>query len=365
MPLGAAQLVHYLLSRGSLTPDQVVNGHVSLVGAQRRNYNFKLRLDRGGYFIKQASDTDPSAAKTLQHERDFYQAIESSPEIARLVPRCLGYDARGPLLVLELRENAESLGDFHRRTRTFTPELGRATGAALGRFHAAALETAQARPWPSALPHQLPWVLSLHEQPLEGFRMASAANIQLVQLLKRYPQFGRGLSRLRDSWSATHPIHGDLKWDNCLVAHGTAGLTVGFVDFEMADHGDPLWDVGSLLHSYLAQWILAMPAAPRASDMIAAAPYPIEAMQGCLQSLWEGYAAAAGIAPERRLESLLKCVGFAGARLIQTGYEAMVSATEPSPSILFLLQASMNIMASPEDAARDLLELVTQDHAGD
>jgi len=352
----ATQLVHYLLDRGLLSRSDVVEGPLSVVPTPRRNRNFKVRTRSGGLFVKSASGEDRTAPQTLANEGHFLAALAEGSDHDPIAPRLLVHDERRSLLVLELVAGATALGDYHRSRQTFPSQIGSAVGKALAKFHHQAATVAE----PSRPDGQRPWILSLHEQPLEQLRYASPANRRIVELLREHDQFGQSLSALRKDWVETGIIHGDLKWDNCLlIPRSESAFDVRFIDFEMVGRGDPLWDVGSLLHSYLAFWIWSMPASDDPAAMVATAPFPIEAMRLCLQRFWDGYVEGVRLPAERQRGALTKCVAYAGARMIQTCYEAMVSSNEPPPSLLYVLQASMNVMASPAEAAADLFGVVT------
>ncbi len=45
----------------------------------------------------------------------------------------------------------------------------------------------------------------------------SGGNQQLLDILKRYPDFGRILDQLATEWKFDTLVHGDVKWDNCVI----------------------------------------------------------------------------------------------------------------------------------------------------
>ena len=65
-------------------------------------------------------------------------------------------------------------------------------------------------------PRRAPWILSFHKVAPQMLQNVSGGNQQLLQLLHRYPEFGRILDQLASEWKFESLIHGDIKWDNCV-----------------------------------------------------------------------------------------------------------------------------------------------------
>ena len=100
------------------------------------------------------------------------------------------------------------------------------------------------------------------------------------------PEFHAALDELRGEWRQDALIHGDMKWDNCVMprhddpARAAEGLKI--VDWELADIGDGCWDVGAVFQAYLAHWILTMriPAEQVSPDhLLDYAEFPLDRMQ--------------------------------------------------------------------------------------
>src|SRR5213076_3215200 len=105
----------------------------------------------------------------------------------------------------------------------------------------------------------------------------------LLAIVRQYPEFPSALEALRTGWRSERLIHGDMKWDNCLVL-GSGGpgqgpsppLPLRVIDWELADFGDGLWDVGGIFHSFLCSWLMSMPPhdQARAELLVGSARYP-------------------------------------------------------------------------------------------
>jgi hypothetical protein len=362
MLLNTDSVVHYALQKGFIDLDSVVGGDLTVVEAHRRNRNFKLMQQRHpGLFVKQVQQLEPQAMATLRRESVCYSMAREIPELAALaglLPGFCAYDPVRHVLVLELLTGYETLAEYHYRRGAFPVEVATLLAHALGNYHRDTRDTLEKATHASVFPKTAPWVLSMHRQQPEWFQSLSAANSQLLQIVKQYDQFASTLDALRAHWHFGGLIHGDMKWDNCLIkADGQGGEPVlKIVDWELSDLGDPLWDVAAILQSYLSHWILSMPitAGAQVEQIIAGGPWPLETMQVPMRAFWNTYREVAAIPTKQRKELLLRTIRYGAARMIQTAYESLSFAVQVNSNVLYLLQVSMNILLNPDEAASEL-----------
>lgn len=366
MIISKSNVIHYLLDQGLLTLESVVDGDLMVADATRRNRNFKIiRRTQQGYFVKQIQIWDPQTVAALGAEATCYRLARSAPEFAALAvlaPRDFLYDTQRHVLVTELLPDGETLTDHHRRLNAFPPETARLLGAQFGRLHREPMPSLNGRPEAAAFRRQPPWILSAHQHGSNLFSAMSGANAQLLQIVQSYPDFQRTLDELRGEWRADRLMHGDVKWDNCVVyleANGNGALAHKVVDWELADVGDASWDIGALLQAYISFWVMSM---RMSGDKLPAqfadtALYPIEAMQPSVRALWHAYVEARGLERAAAQTFLVRSMKYGAARMIQTAYESMQYSPQILPNALCLLQVSFNILKEPKDAVTHLLGL--------
>ncbi|MGH9722802.1 MAG: phosphotransferase [Bryobacteraceae bacterium] len=359
-------VVHYLVERGFVDAKSVIDGDFLAVDATRRNKNFKIiRRNHPSYFVKQAQNTDPEAPATLHREATCYWLARARPELAALrdlMPEYGGYDPARRTLVLELAPGGETLAEYYRRVRRFPPEISAQMGALVGNYHKNLVAEIDNPVLRSVFPQRIPWVLSVHETRPEYYPVLSAGNGQLIELVRRYPEFPQALDKLRADWRATSLIHGDMKWENWIVrsaSDGGSDAALKLIDWEMADLGDPAWDAGALLQAYLVFWILSMPLATETDParLPGLAQFPLDPMQPAIRAFWQSYAAAAELDAARSRDWLLRCVSYGGARMIQSAFECLYYEPQMTAQAVWLLQASQNILTKPADALSLLLGL--------
>jgi len=360
--LSPENLVYYLLERGFVTRESVVNGGVEISEIPRRNRNFRVKQREGpGYFLKQVRRWEPETLRTLQAEAQCYRLAaedESFTDLAGIVPHFHSYDQRRAVLVTELLDGAETVNEHHFRNASFPVELAEQLGRAFGNYH----RKANMNP-PATLDGMFPrcpaWVLSLHEgMPPHTVPNLSGGIHQMLGMVRQFPQFGTVLDKLRTEWRFDVLIHGDIKWDNCVLCPLSNGdFQLKIVDWEMADWGDSCWDLAGIFSAYLSLWVQSLPGNGLANPgaLVAQARFPIERMQPAIRSFWNTYTQCRDVSGQAARDLLRRTVQYAGARNIQTAFEVLQLSPQANSNTVLLLQLSMNVLTNPEDASRELL----------
>jgi Ser/Thr protein kinase RdoA (MazF antagonist) len=355
--LTAPGVVEHLIRRSLVGPEAVVGSELVVTERSRRNRNFEVRVSGGPSFVvKQGVGRERRVTVANEAEISARLSRRGSPGLVRHLPRMLDYHRASGVLVHALVPGAENMVEHHVRVGRFSRALAGELGRAVGRLHS---ETDAAS---GLAPQDAPWAVGIHRPPLAALERLSGASLGLIRTLQASAEAGDALDELAARWTPRALIHGDLKWDNVLVTRRSAGSArVAIVDWELAGLGDPAWDVGSALGSLLGFWVLSVPhdEPALAAD---ASRYPLAAMQPAARAFWHGYARAAprSLGSDR---ALLDGVRWAGARLVQTGFERAQASQLPGRDMLSLVQAGINVIREPHAAAVRLLGIAPADPA--
>ena len=366
MLLSLKNVAPYLLECGLIRPEVIIEGDLLILEMPRRNLNFKVIRKQGpGWFVKQIQVWNPQISAEMQREAACYwlpRQDRAFAPLAALVPKYAHYNAARNILITELLPDGESISDYHRRLGRFPVEVAEALGRMQAAYHQLGDGRLSENKHVASFPKAVPWILSIHQQTPSQFGDISQGNTQMIAVMQQYPDFQGALDELRQQWQRDCLIHGDMKWDNCIV-EASAGpaqpLKLRLVDWELADLGDAAWDVGAILQAYLAFWILSinLPVGVPPAESLHLAQYRIESMQPAIARFWETYREARGWTGPTAEAGLERSVKYAAARMIQTVYEYMQRAPQLTPNALCLLQVSMNVLLKPREAIRDLLAL--------
>jgi len=358
MYLNAANLPHYLVGHGLLAAAELVGGDVVVLDQSRRNRNFVvLRRGQPGLFVKQMRPMQDDAILTLRREAVCYDRARAVPALSCLMPTLLRYDEARHTLVLRLLPDAESLYMYHQRHKRLPPGVGRELGKALGLYHTQAgvlLDDPVLRP---LLPRQVPVILTLERGGHDALARFGRVGPALSALFVQHGDFQRHLDRLGADWRFDCLIHGDMKWDNVLLFPTAEQMDFRVVDWELADIGDAGWDVGGVLQSFLSAWIQSMPIASGLPPVayVGMATRPLHAMRPAMREFWDTYTAAREFHGARRDAELERCMRFAAAKLAWSTAEQCAQSPALDPVARAALQVSLNVVADPARAVRELL----------
>jgi Ser/Thr protein kinase RdoA (MazF antagonist) len=348
--LTQAATAHYLLSLGVVNPSAVVDGELAVLDASRRNAVF-LAATRSGptYVVKQAR---AETAATLAHEGAVLRALATMPELDGLVPEVVHEDREAACLVLRTPADARDWSEHHSAGR-FPRSLARALGRTLAALHELPRDGIEDLP---PRTDRL-WALTLPEPSHELVLDLSAAALDLLARIQAN-EFLRG--RLQDLQAVTCAdamVHGDLRWENCMVVAAPGARRRSrllLVDWELSGRGPAGFDIGTALAEYLTAWVgsIPMPDPRDPSRFVNDARYPLASMRPAIHTLWTTYRSA-----RNRPPALAHVVELAAVRLLQAALERARQSVELSAHTVVLAQLAAHLLRDPGGTALALLGL--------
>lgn len=321
-----------------------------MLDASRRNAVFLAVASSGpAYVVKQAR---PGTAATLAHEAAMLRALAAMPELDGLVPQVVHEDRKAACLVLRTPADARDWSEHHRSGR-FPPSLARALGRMLAALHELPVDGIKDLP-PGT---DRLWGLTLPEPPRELLLDLSAAALDLLARLQANDFLCVRLEDLRSVAPADAVVHGDLRWENCMVVAAPGARRRSrllLVDWELSGRGPAGFDVGTALAEYLSAWVgsIPMPDSRDPSRFVDHARYPLASMRPAIHALWTAYRSA-----RTRPPPLTHVVELAAVRLLQTALERARHSDELSAHAVVLAQLAVHLLGDPEGSALVLLGL--------
>jgi thiamine kinase-like enzyme len=348
----------YLLDKGFIEPASIVSGDYLATQMQTRNIIFRItRRKAKSLFVKQLNSFDSSNTYVLQKDATCLWLIKNHPAFAQLsgyVPDYFGFDPEKQVLVTEYLADSSNLEEYVRLNNGELPlNIREELATILATYHfPLGAEVLNSRPV-QFFSRQVPWVLSLADADLGTQPMAlsftSAPNPALGAVLGSH-DFKSALNAIKKEWVATSLIHGDLKWMNLLVHREEDREKVKVIDWEIADIGDPLWDVAGILQGFVTNIVFYHPAV--ASETFSPVPglgLPhLQAAWPLMDHFWQQYRAltAPDADPAAEAAALAKTLRYTGARLLQSAIEQNMMMTTLQPTATKLLQASHAILTN-------------------
>ncbi|MGQ7248926.1 phosphotransferase family protein [Halomonas sp. V046] len=345
----------FLVSQGLLSLEDLVRHPLAVRQHSQRNRGFSVTWPNGqGYFIKQhRPDAGPwEPRSSVVNEADVLTRLSQDASCRRRVPALRLFDRHRQALVIDWQDATEACASVVALDDPDEPAAAALLGRELAALHRDLAPLDDADGSGQRFSRQPPWVLRFDRlHPLAGDDQ-SWAQAKLVAMIGQHRDILDALAALARDWPHQQLIHGDMKWQNCLIRRvRLADADCVFIDWEMAGLGDPLWDLAGLAQSWLKAWSDALPQAPGAGAeaLSRSAAARLAPAQAALRSLWQAYTAA-----HPRIDRT-RFIALCGARLIQTLYEESADDADPPPSQLVLLQLAQNLLHHPDQGGALLL----------
>ncbi len=348
--LTQSSVAHYLLSLGIVKPSAVVDDELSVLDASRRNAVFIAAARTGpAYIVKQAR---AQTAATLAQEATMLRALATMRDLQGIVPEVVHEDREAACLVLRTPPDARDWSE-HQAAGRFPRSSARALGRALATLHE--LPTDGIDDLPAASDRL--WGLELPEPPRELLLDLSAAALDLLSRLQAHEFLCARLRELSGVTSADAIVHGDLRWDNCMLVAAPGARRrnrVLLVDWELSGRGPAGFDTGTALAEYLSAWVgsIPMPDPRDPSRFVDHAGHPLGSMRPAIHAFWTTYSSA-----RTRPPALAQVVELAAVRLLQAALERARHSSELSAHAVVLAQLAAHLLRDPEGTALALLGL--------
>lgn len=357
MRLTLENLHLYLLDKGYLDAASLVDGDYLATQIHTRNSIFRVaRQQAPGLFVKQLQSFDPNNTYALQKDATCLWLIKNHPAFAELaahVPDYYGFDAGKQVLVTEYLAEARNLEEHCRQQQgTLPTPLLDKLAMVLASYHFPLDAAVRASRAVQFFPQQAPWVLTLSDPAIvaqQGFFSKSQAPNPALSAVLGSAEFQELLTSLQPEWQFTSLIHGDLKWMNLLVHGEGEAQQLKLIDWEIADLGDPLWDVAGVFLGLLSNALFYDPVLAGSSF----GPVPgvgladLRAAWPVLEQFWQCYLARTAGRLALPPDALAKALRYTAARLVQSAIEQNMFAPTMQPVAIKFLQASYAILTNP------------------
>jgi thiamine kinase-like enzyme len=249
-----------------------------------------------------------------------------------LLSEVLHFDRENSILVFRYLDNYRDLMDFYAKENTFPDRIARQLGTILATIHRDTYHQSEYQAAvtknsaPSAIGIVQRSILGLERITPEVFGNVPDDGLKFYALYQRYDSLGKALAELGEAFTASCLTHNDLKLNNVLLRHDweqPLGETVRLIDWERSAWGDPAFDLGTLIGSYLQVWLgsLVVSRSLSIEESLGLAMTPLDLVQPSILALTLAYLEVFPQILVDRPDFLERSVQFAGLALIQ-GIEA-------------------------------------------
>jgi thiamine kinase-like enzyme len=343
--------------------------NVSIIPA--KNFNLLISFADGKHLLvkQELHDDRGQTNQEFQLAWRMNQLVEHFPafgtKINMFLPKILHFDPERAILIVEFLTTHIDLDHYYTRENQFPVAIARSIGQLLASLHSQTFDRIEYHQFlhdrsnPQIANPASEIIQRLARITPIVFRLMPLECLQFFKLYQRFPSLSQAISDLGNSISPSCLVHNDLKINNILLDlnwESPTSIVIKLIDWERADWGDPAFDLGCMLGSYLEIWLDGLTISNNLSinESLQLTSTPLELLQPSLFSLVQSYLESFPAIAIARPEYLDRVIQFAGLSLIQR-----IEITIDNDRIfgnrgIIMLQVAKQLLCTPQAAMNTL-----------
>lgn len=374
--LSYQNVIHYLQNSGLCSLEDEAVYKSRLPETQGKNHNLLVNL------AGDSASADLSVRQLLvkqeQHNSHvynyqeffnewlFHQLLQQFPalgNIGEITPSLIHFDPENSILVRKYLNEYTELSKFYQHSsifgNVFAPEIAIAIGTTLAELHGSTFNQKEYRDFMATAP-QGQYRYNYYN-PAQGIEMITPDTFSMIprqgwQFYLEYQQNERIESAIADlayQWKPCCLTHNDLHLSNILIHSRWKQLDnclIKIIDWEGCAWGDPAYDLGTLLASYLHIWLssLVVDFTLNIRESLELAIIPLEMIQPTIIALIRAYLETFPKILEHRRDLMVHILQFTGLALIHRINHSITQQKYFDNTHLAMLQIAKNLLTIPE-----------------
>ncbi|MDB9319552.1 phosphotransferase [Nodularia spumigena] len=348
----------YLLKQGLLDNSQQPPSKIEPVAA--KNFNLLLSFtDKHKLLIKQERlNQEGKASGEFLIEWRIQEFIQRFPELdnyRQVLPEVLHFDVENSIIVFRYLDDYRDLMDFYTKEKNFSIEIATAIGTLLATIHRDTFNHQEYEDFftkNSVNFNQISnLALSLGQVKPEIFGLVPDDGLKFFALYQRYDSLGQAIAELGQSVKPACVTHNDLKLNNILLQNNwqDSDNIIRLIDWERSAWGDPAFDLGTIIGSYVHIWLgsLVISNSLSIEESLRLAITPLELLQPSIGALTKAYLNTFPEILEHHPDYLQRVVQFAGFNLIQQ-IQAMIQYEKSFNNMgIAMMQVAKALLSRP------------------
>ncbi len=335
-----------------MNPELLINGDYTLTQSMSRNSIFRIQhQNHTGLFVKQLINQDQTNSYLMQKDATCHFFIHESElykETSKYIPKYYGYDIEHNILVTEYFIGTRNIHEDTFDHRRFSELHVKKIAQILNSYHIDIRKEIKEHPSLQFFSGMLPWILNMNN--LNKPQNKGPVN-SVVTEIHKHSDLVKKIDSIASKWEKYSLIHGDIKWMNFILLSNKEDIKL--IDWEIADIGDPLWDVAGLFQSYLSSWALSFDNQKTSHQKVAGTEFiHINAIIPILKCFWEEYSKLQGFSEKENDEKIIKTLEYSAVRMIQTAFENNVGRELSSNSVR-AIQFCDHLLTNTKSIAKD------------
>lgn len=362
--LSSHNVCDYLVEHSLCKQSELAQSKIEPMPA--KNFNLLVTFpDSRKLLVKQERhNQEGKAVGEFLDEWRVQEFLQKFPELSHIrpwMPEVLHFDVDNSMIVFRYLDDYRDLMDFYTKENSFPTEIASTIGTFLAIIHRDSFNHKDYQEFFSSQSNrpkteQIPkWIQQLERIEPEIFGQVSADGLKFFGLYQRYDSLGQAIAQLGSAFAPCCLTHNDLKLNNILVHTNWECLShsiIRLIDWERSSWGDPAFDLGMLIGSYLHIWLgsLVISKSLSIEESLRLAMTPLEQIQPSITALTSAYFDNFPRILEHRPDFLLRVIQFTGFALIQR-IQAMIEYEKSFGNMgIAMLQVAKTLLCRPEQS---------------
>ncbi|HLO83395.1 MAG TPA: aminoglycoside phosphotransferase family protein [Nostocaceae cyanobacterium] len=360
--LNSQNVFDYLVQQGLYSSSNNYPSDIQPILA--KNFNLLLTFPDGHKLLvkQERINQEGKTAGEFLAEWGVHELLHKLPNydyLSQFLPEVLNFDAENSIIVLKYLDDYQDLMEFYTKENIFPLEIAAAIGHLLGMIHRDTFNRQEYAEFLSEKSDNLKvnqvsfLIQRLERVEPEVFGLIPGDGLRFFALYQRYDSLGQAIASLGNAITPSCLTHNDLKLNNILLYkdwQNSNNNPIRLIDWERSAWGDPAFDLGTLISSYLQLWLgrLVISTSLSIEESLRLAITPLEFLQPSIAALTKAYLQTFPEILEHRPDFLLRIVQFSGLALIQQ-IQAMIQYQKSFGNTgIAMLQVAKTLLCRPE-----------------
>nr|AVH79606.1 aminoglycoside phosphotranslferase [Nostoc sp. PCC 9205] len=369
--LSSKNIFEYLLQLGLCNEDTSNSAEIEVKPAKNFNLLVKCGSDRSLLVKQERLGAGGKTANEFLNEWQFHQLLRHFQKLNSMtsfVSEVVNFDQENSIIIYNYLLDYTDLDTFYRQEQSFPIEIARTLGTTLATLHRHTFNIQEYHDFIShtaedisrpQFSHAVSAELLNRIEP-EIFGLVPTNCLKFFVLYQRYDSLSIAVQELVSHAQLCCLTHNDLKLNNILLHHewersqtAVSQLATGdlrLIDWERSAWGDPAFDLGTLIASYLQIWLNSLVVDPSISleASLRIAGTPLDKLQPSLIAMIRAYLNHFPITLEHYPDFLTRTIQYAGLALIQQIVGTIQHQKYFGNSSICLLQVAKSLLCRPE-----------------
>ena len=367
LSLSSHNVIQYLQEAGLCSSEDDASDKSELPGSSKNNFGLLVTLaDNRQLLVKQERNVknNDGAPRELFQEWLFHQLLQQFPvlgNISAIAPLVVHFDEENSILVRNYLSEYRELATFYHNNEICPQEIATAIGTTLAGLHRATYNRREYKDFMATAPQgEFRYGFYNPAQGVESigpeiFGTVPTDALKFYLLYQQSESLESAIADLAYDWNPCCLTHNDLKLNNILVHSRWEKLDnclVRLIDWEASSWGDPAFDLGTLLASYLGIWLKSLVVDPtiELEESLHLALTPLESLQPSIIALIRAYLNAFPMILEYRNDFIVRVIQFAGLALIHQIQDMITCRKSFNNGDICMLQVAKSLLTMPQQA---------------